>query len=105
MHVHIIYLWLKFPLNLDPWVTSCGSSVVCIQHSGYVGCLRQEYCSVDARRIPNIRMIVFVINYSTGLNIVTYWVSLVVLHMRSNNVNVAATIDSASCYISVVTRQ
>jgi hypothetical protein len=22
MHVHIIYLWLKFPLNLDPWVTS-----------------------------------------------------------------------------------
>jgi hypothetical protein len=37
--------------------------------------------------------------------IVTYWVSLVVLHMRSNNVNVAATINSASCYSSVVTQQ
>jgi hypothetical protein len=37
--------------------------------------------------------------------IVTYWVSLVVLHMRGNNVNVAATINNASCYSSIVTRQ
>jgi hypothetical protein len=36
---------------------------------------------------------------------VTYWVSLVVLYMRSNNVIVAAAINSASCYSSVVTQQ
>jgi hypothetical protein len=39
------------------------------------------------------------------VHIVTYWVSLVVLHVRSNNVNVAATVNSASCYGSVVTQQ
>jgi hypothetical protein len=43
--------------------------------------------------------------YADDVNIVTYWVSLVVLHVRSNNVNVAATINSASCYGSVVTQQ
>jgi hypothetical protein len=37
--------------------------------------------------------------------IVTYWVSLVVLRIRGNNANVAATINSASCYSSIVTRQ
>jgi hypothetical protein len=36
---------------------------------------------------------------AAAIIIVTYWVSLVVLHMRSNNVNVAATINSAYIYI------
>jgi hypothetical protein len=53
-----------------------------------------------------IKSIMYVCMYASYLhNNVTYWVSLVVLHMRSNNVNVAATINSASCYSSVVTQQ
>jgi hypothetical protein len=44
----------------------------------------------------------WIVNHTVQQHIVTYWVSLVVLHMRSNNVNVAATINSASCYSSVI---